>query len=57
MAAFERAVVYCGYEFGRRGFTFRLSNSARVRALVEELGITKLRQYHYDTRRWPSDGA
>jgi len=47
MEAFLRGVVYLGYEFRRRGDTARLSRTAEVARFVEEVGITKLREYRY----------
>jgi len=46
--AFEKSVVYLGYEFKRSGPQFRLSKTAKVKALVAELELSKVRCYRYN---------
>lgn len=50
MEAFQRSVVYLGYSFRRSGAVCRLSKTAEVLRLIEDLKIEKVRQYQYLTK-------
>ena len=47
MLAFLQGTQALGNEFKRKGVTAKLSNTDKVKALIEELHISKIREYVY----------